>query len=119
MYAYMAGVIRKNNCHVYALNGVDDHLHILFELHPAVALAYLIKDVKLATSAWIKDNGLFQDFTNWQRGYSSFTYSQDAIPNLIRYIENQEEHHKKESSIDELKRLLREKNIDFDERYLE
>jgi REP element-mobilizing transposase RayT len=119
LYAYMATVIRNKRCHVYAVNGVEDHLHLLFSLHQSVALGNLIKDVKLAASAWIKTNSLFPGFTNWQRGYSAITYNVEAIPGLIIYVENQEEHHKKESSLEESKRLLREQGIDFDERFLE
>jgi len=115
----MAAIIRKQKCKVIEINGVEDHLHIGFSLHPDVALSRLIKDVKLATSAWIKDEELFPGFTNWQRGCSAITYSSAAVPNLKKYIENQEEHHKKEESLSELKRLLRDHGINFDEKYLE
>ncbi|MFK8056180.1 MAG: IS200/IS605 family transposase [Saprospiraceae bacterium] len=119
MYAYIAGIIRKKQCRVYAINGVEDHLHLLFDLHPSLSLASMIKDIKVATNLWIKENQFFSGFTNWKRGYSAFTYSANAIPNLTRYVENQEAHHKNKSSLEELKRLLNEHNIDFDDRYLE
>jgi len=119
MYAYLSTVLRNKKCGVYALNGVEDHLHILFALNPSLALSSLIKDLKLASHDWITKNRLFPGFTNWQRGYSAITYSQSSIPSLIEYIDNQEVHHQKESSLDELKGLLHAQHIDYDERFLE
>ncbi len=118
MYAYMAVVIRNKKCIVHAINWVDDHLHILFAPHPSVSLSSLIKDVKLATNDWIKKHTVFPKFSNWQRGYSAFSYSREAIPKLVQYVENQEAHHAKESSLQELKRLLGEQRVDLDDRFL-
>jgi len=119
MYGYMAGLIRNKKCKVYEINGVEDHFHLAFLLHPDIALSRLVKDLKLATSSWIKDEDLFPAFENWKRGYSAFTYTAEAIPNLKGYIENQEERHRKEDSTSELKRLLDTHQIEIDEKYFE
>ena len=68
---------------------------------------------------WIKENGVFPTFTHWQDGYSAFTQSQNDKDRLIEYIKGQEEHHRKESFRDELRRLLKDAGIEFDEKYLE
>lgn len=65
----------------------------------------------------IKEEKLFP-FTAWQEGYSAFTYSLDAKDNLIEYVKNQEEHHKKVSFKDELISLLDEFEIEYKEEYL-
>ncbi|MBI5819409.1 MAG: IS200/IS605 family transposase [Verrucomicrobia bacterium] len=119
LFAYMWGVLKKNECHLYRLNGVADHVHILTSLHPTVALADLVKDIKVASSTWIKEGKMFPGFSHWQDGYGAFTYSKDEKDALIEYIKNQEEHHRTETFADEYKRFLKEAGIEFDERHLE
>ena len=97
---------------------MDDHIYILIYLHPTIALAWLVKDIKLASSALIKENGLFKNFVGWQEGYGAFTYSIKEKDKLISYVKGQEEHHKKISSKDEYIELLKENGIEFDEKYV-
>lgn len=118
LFKYIAGILNKKNCHLYRINGVEDHLHIVTHLHPAVALAFLIKDIKLASSGYIKDNGLFKKFGGWQDGYGAFTYTIKEKDRLIEYVKNQEEHHKIKTFKEEYIELLNEHGIEFDEKYL-
>ncbi|MEP6796443.1 MAG: IS200/IS605 family transposase [Saprospiraceae bacterium] len=118
LFKYIAGILKNKNCHLYQINGVEDHVHILTHVHPSIALADLIKDVKINSNKFIKEQNLFPEFTGWQDGYNAFTYSNNALPNLIRYVQNQEEHHKKASYIKEIKALLKEHDIDFEEKFL-
>ena len=101
LFEYMTGILLNSKCHVYCINGVEDHIHIISQLHPTVGLAWLVKDIKLASSAFIKEKNLFKNFIGWQVGYSAFTYSIKEKKNLIAYVKNQEEHHKKISFKDE------------------
>ena len=119
LFAYIWGILKKNQCHLYRLNGVADHIHILTSLHPTLALAALVKDIKVASSAWIKSEKVFPMFDHWQDGYGAFTYSMNDKDALIEYIKNQEEHHRTETFADEYRRFLKEAGIEFDERYLE
>jgi putative transposase len=119
LFKYMWGVLEKKKCHLYRLNGVEDHIHIATHLHPTIALSSLIKDLKLATSSHIKKTDLFPYFNGWQVGYGAFTYSNKDKDALIEYVKNQEEHHKTVSYIDELKALLAEHGVEYDEKYLE
>ena len=118
LFQYITGVIKNKNCHLYQINGVEDHIHILTNLHPSVSLASLIKDIKISSNGFIKDNHIFPDFNGWQDGYSAFTYAYSAVPNLINYIQNQEDHHKKITFLEELRAIFREFGIEFDEKYL-
>ena len=118
LFKYIWGILQNNKCHLYRINGVDDHIHILTHLHPTVALSDLVKGIKVASSDFIKENNLFDNFNAWQEGYGAFTYSISAKDNLIEYIKNQEEHHKKFSFRDEYVQLLMEHNIEFNEKYL-
>ena len=118
LFKYITGILANHKCHLYRINGVEDHLHILTHLHPTVALSDLIKTIKISSSNFIKSNGLFPDFKFWQDGYGAFTYFIKSKDRLIEYIKNQEAHHQKENYITEFKGLLKEHDIDFDEKYL-
>ncbi|WP_020567479.1 transposase [Neolewinella persica] len=119
LFSYMGGIIKNQRCIMYQGGGVEDHLHLIIGLHPSVALSSLVKDLKLASAQFIRSTKLFPDFKHWQVGYGAFTYTPDALPNLIPYVQNQVKHHDKEKSATELRRLLQENGIDFDERYFE
>ena len=118
LFKYIGGILKKKNCHLYRINGVEDHLHIVTHLHPSVALASLVKDTKLASSEYIKNSGLFQKFRGWQDGYGAFTYTIKEKDRLIEYVKNQEEHHKIKTFREEYVELLNEHGIEFDEKYL-
>jgi putative transposase len=118
LFRYTWGILKNKDCHLYRINGVEDHVHILTSLHPTVTLADLIKDIKIGTSKWIKENAAFPNFTHWQDGYGAFTVSHDDKDDVIEYIKNQEAHHKRMSFRDELRGLLGKFGVSFDEKYL-
>jgi putative transposase len=119
LFKYIWGILKNKKCHLYRINGVEDHIHIVTHLHQSVALATLIKDIKVASSMFIKEQELFPKFNGWQDGYGAFTYSQDAKDNLIEYVKNQEEHHRVKTFREEFIELLKEHGIGFDEKYLD
>lgn len=118
LFKYIWGILKNKNCHLYQVGGVDDHLHIVTHLHPSIALATLVKDLKLGSTDYIKSRNLFPNFSGWQEGYGAFTYAIKAKDNLIEYVKNQERHHQKTSFIEEYKQLLKEHKIEYDEKYL-
>jgi len=118
LYQYISGIIKKKNCKLYQINGVEDHIHIFSDLHPSVSLSDYVKDIKVASSIWIKKSVLFPKFEAWQDGYGAFTYSAREKDRIINYIRNQKEHHRKETFHNEFKLLLIEHGIEFDEKYL-
>ena len=117
LYAYIMGIIRNKNCFLYRINGMEDHLHILSDLHPSIALADYMRDIKTSSSVWLKQSGKFPDFNGWGEGYAALTYGWKDKEMIANYIKNQPEHHKKESFENELRRLLAEYGIEVDERY--
>ena len=118
LYRHIQGILRNKGCHPYLINGVEDHLHIVTHLHPTVPLAKLVHTIKLSSSRFIKETGIFPGFTGWQDGYSAFTYSIGQKRLLIDYVEHQEEHHRRTSFIEEYKALLLANDIPFDESFL-
>jgi putative transposase len=121
VFACMYGVLKNNKCHTYRIGGVEDHVHLVFSLNPAVALANLIKDVKLASTHYVKKEKGLKKFIGWQNGYGAFTYSIEAKDNLIEYVKNQEQHHAKSKQTfkEEYIELLTEFNVDFDIKFLD
>jgi REP element-mobilizing transposase RayT len=118
LFGYIWGIIKNKRCHLYRINGTSDHVHILSDLHPTVCLADLVKSVKLGASKWIKEKDIFPNFIGWQDGYGAFTLTIMERENVREYIRNQKEHHQNVSYLEELKNLLIEAGIEFDERYL-
>jgi putative transposase len=118
LFQYIHGVIKNKHCKLYRINGMEDHIHIMSDLHPTICLSDYVKDIKVASNTWMKDNGKFPAFEGWQGGYGAFTYSIKERDIIINYIKNQKEHHKSETFYDEFKRLQPENGIEFDEKYL-
>jgi REP element-mobilizing transposase RayT len=96
---------------------MEDHIHILSDLHPSVALADYIREIKVSSSKWMKASGYFPDFKGWGIKYCALTYSYQEKDILINYIKNQQEHHKTETFKDEIKRLFKEQGIYQDEKW--
>jgi len=118
LFMYISGLLRNKKCHLYIINGVEDHIHIVTHLHPSVALSDLMKDIKLSTTQLIKEKNLFPGFAGWMDGFGAFTYSWRHKENVIKYVANQEAHHSKESLQEEYYRLLKEHEISYDERFV-
>ncbi len=118
LFRFIWGILEKKNCHLYRINGVEDHLHILTHIHPTVSLSSLIKDIKVSSALHIKNQKLFEGFTSWQEGYGAFSYNIKEKNRIIDYIKNQEVHHQKIDFRSEYIELLKENEIAFDEKYL-
>ncbi len=117
LFSYISGIIRNKNSHLYIVNGTENHLHILTDLHPSMALADFMRELKASTSKWVKEKAIFPLFNGWAEGYGSFTCSYYDLGELLEYIRNQEEHHKKKSFEDEYRNLIQIAGIKIDEEF--
>ena len=118
LYKYMTGIVQEQKHKMIIINGVADHVHLLIGFKPHQSLSELMQDVKGSSSKWINERKLTRSKFNWQEGYGAFSYSNSDLPNVIRYIKNQEEHHRKIVFKDEYRLYLKEFEIDFDEKYI-
>jgi len=118
LYKYITGIIQSYHHKVLQINGMPDHVHILFGMRPTQSLSDLMKQVKQDSSKWINIKGMINGKFSWQEGYGAFSYSKSHIPRVIRYIANQEEHHKTKTFGNEYVELLKESGIEYDERYI-
>jgi putative transposase len=96
LYKYIWGIIKNKGCTLYCINGIEDHIHIFSDLHPTITLADYVKTIKVASSLWMKECGLFPNFNGWQEGYGAFTYSIREKEKIVQYVRNQKQHHSKE-----------------------
>jgi REP element-mobilizing transposase RayT len=118
LYKYIIAIIQKHEHKVLSIGGMPDHIHILFGLRPTQALSGLMQEVKRDSSEWINANRLVRGRFSWQEGYGAFSYSKSHVPQVIKYIEGQEEHHKKKTFQDEYRKILKDFNLEYDERYI-
>jgi REP element-mobilizing transposase RayT len=118
LYQYISGVIQNNGHKLLQINGMPDHIHILLGFRPSQSLSNLMKMVKHDSSGWINQKHFIVDRFSWQSGYGAFSYSKSQLPTVIRYIQNQEQHHKKKTFIEEYLELLKRNEIDYNEKYI-
>ena len=119
LFRYIAGICRKRKCKPYIVGGHGNHIHMIISLHPSQDLSSLVKEVKNGSHYMMsKEPELFKVFPGWQVGYGSFTYSYSSKRSLIRYVEGQDEHHRKVTFQEELIAFFEEFGIDYDTRYL-
>lgn len=119
LYRYIWGILKNKKCTLYRVNGTENHIHIATHVHPMVSVSSLVKDIKVSSSVWIKEPGIFPNFVGWQDGYGAFTYHITQKETLVNYVKNQREHHHKKSYREEFIELLNEHGIEFDEKYLQ
>ncbi len=118
LYKYICGIVNGKNQKVYAINGMSDHIHILFSLKPDIALSDLVRDIKANSSKWVNTKNFVPQKFRWQEGFGAFSYSHSQLDKVIKYIKNQENHHLKRSFRNEYLELLKGFNVDCDERYV-
>ena len=118
LYKYITGIVQNQNHKVLQINGMPDHVHLFIGLRPKQSLSELMKKVKGDSSKWINQQGFLKTKFSWQEGYGAFSYSKSQVPQVIRYIQNQKEHHKNKTFIEEYKDFLIAFDVDFDDRYI-
>lgn len=118
LYAYISSVIKSNESIPIIINGIENHIHILCVMSKNIALAKLVEEIKRHSSRWIKTQDNYYKTFAWQGGYGVFSVSPSVHDKTKRYIENQEQHHRKINYQDEYRAFLSEYGIEYDERYL-
>ena len=105
LYRYIWGVVSKSKCKLVKINGIENHIHMFIEVHPTVAVADLVRDIKRASSYYAQKSELFPSFVGWSAEYAAFSASYSMKDKIINYIQNQETHHGKETLDSEYQRM--------------
>ena len=120
LYGVMATLAERQKSHAYRVGGVEDHVHMAVRLHPTVALSQFIGTIKGESAKWIKkregDRGI-PEFA-WQKGYGAFSIGRSALPDLIAYIDKEEEHHRVRTFKEEFRTFCEKYDVSLDERYV-
>ena len=106
LFRYIWDFFKKRKCKLFRINGVSNHIHILVDIHPTIALSSLMRELKNLTSMWITKSGFFPYFKGWGKEYAAFSCSYSDVPRIIEYIKNQQAHHKVADFQEELKRIF-------------
>lgn len=118
LFMYISGIAKGKQQKVYAIGGVEDHIHILLSIKPNIALSDLVREIKSNSSKWINEKSLVMGRFEWQAGFGAFSCSHSQLESVIAYINNQEEHHTKKNFKFEYIEMLQKWNVDFDEKYV-
>ena len=118
LYKYITGIVQKNGHKLIAVNGIANHVHIFVGYKPHQLIPELMQDVKGSSSKWINEKKFVKGKFSWQEGYGAFSYSHSQIDQVVRYIANQEKHHKKQTFQEEYILLLKKFKVQFDEKYI-
>ena len=117
LYEYIIGIFNFYGHRVLSINGMPDHIHILFGFRPDQSLSDLVQKVKASSSKWINEERLSSSKFAWQAGYGAFSYTKSDLPKVIRYIQNQKEHHQRKTFHEEYLKILSDLEIEFDPKY--
>ena len=119
IWSYIGGMLRNSGANPLTIGGVEDHIHLLTQTPPRLAISRLLCTLKTNSSTWIQELDLpFAEKFGWQVGYAAFSVGARDVKKVARYIENQRKHHERQSFQDELRDMLRAAGIQYDERYL-
>ena len=118
LHKYITGIIQKNHHKMLQINSMPDHIHILIGMRPVQSISDLIQNVKTESSKWVKKEKFCSVPFGWQDGFGAFSYSKSHVQNVIRYIQNQEIHHRKETFLHEYKNFLTAFKIEWEEKYI-
>jgi putative transposase len=115
---YMTGIVQNKGQKVLAIHCSKDHCHLLAGLSPLMSCEHLIREVKSWSSRFLNQNYFRDSKFCWQRGYGCFSVSANQVNNVIRYIRNQDEHHRLKTFQAEYLEFLKENEVKYDEQYL-
>jgi putative transposase len=118
LHKYITGIIQNNDHKLIAINSMPDHIHVFLGYHPHQSLSDLMRMVKGDSSEFINKEKLNSAKFRWQEGYGAFSYSRSQIAKVARYIENQEEHHRKRTFLEEYRIFLERFEVDYEEQYI-
>lgn len=118
LHRYMSGILKNDNAYPLVVGGWKDHVHVFFELHPNLKISDLMRMLKATSSKWINDNKLVRGKFSWQEGYGAFSYSRSQRNDVIKYIMNQEEHHRQKTFKEEYLDLLKKFEIEYKDEYV-
>ncbi len=118
LHKYITGLVQKRKAKMLAVNCMPDHTHIFAGFRPVISIADFVKEIKVESNEFVNSKNWVRQKFSWQEGYGVFSYSHSHIDRVVKYVLNQEEHHRKKTFREEYHQMLRKFEIPFEEKYL-
>lgn len=118
LFKYISGIISNKKQKPFAVNGTNNHIHILVGITPNISISDLVRDIKHSSTNFIKEKKFIKHQFHWQKGFGAFTYSKSQVDSVIDYIINQEEHHKKRTFEEEYIEFLNKFDVEYKREYV-
>lgn len=118
LYKYMTAILQNEGHKLLQINGMPDHVHVFFGMRPTQSLSDLMKKLKGESSKWINKKEFTESRFSWQEGYGAFSYAKSQVPQVIQYIQKQEEHHRIKTFTEEFLEFLQAFEIDYDQKFV-
>ena len=114
---YITGIVQNHKHKMLAIGAMPDHIHIFIGYNVNHLIPDLVEEIKTSSNIWIKKNKLTKLHFEWQKGYGAFSHSRLQLDTVVKYVLNQESHHKKKSFREEYLEILRKDEIEFKNEY--
>lgn len=118
LYKYISGIVRNKEQKILAINGMPDHIHFVIGMKPSCSLSDLVREIKKSSNEFINEKKFSKFKFSWQEGFGAFSYSHSALDDVIKYVVNQKEHHRKKTFREEYLGFLKKFEVEFKDEYL-
>lgn len=118
LYGYITGIVQNHGHKMLQINGMPDHLHIFIGYNPRQSIADLVETIKTDSNHYIKREGFCPRKFNWQEGYGAFSYARSQVDAVIKYVANQETHHRNKTFREEYIQMLQKFEVKYKDEYL-
>lgn len=118
LHRYIIAILQNRGHDFLAINSLTDHMHLFFGLNPKESVASIMAEVKAESSRWINREQLVPGKFYWQEGYGAFSHSKSQVDGVVKYIINQQEHHRHITFLDEYRKMLQDFGVDYEDQYL-
>ena len=118
LYKYISGIINAKKQKLMIVNGISDHIHLLIGFNPSCSISNLVRDIKSNSSKWINEKGFALEKFGWQTGFGAFTIGQSQVNGIIKYIIDQETHHRRKTYREEYVDFLKAYKVDYNMEYV-
>jgi len=118
LHRLVTKIVKNHDQHLVRINSVEDHLHLLVAIKPVISISDLVRELKTGTANYINKEGWTVGKFEWQNGFSAFSVSKSDVDRVVKYIDQQQEHHRRRSFQEEYHEFLEKHEVEYDDRYV-
>ncbi len=118
LHRYITGIVQNHGHKMIAVNTMPNHAHVFIGMKPHEALSDLIRDIKRDSTNFVKEEIHPRFGFGWQEGFGAFSYAHSQIDAVVKYIQRQEEHHRKRTFREEYEAMLKEFEVEYNPQFI-